>query len=121
MGMWSLHPFRSTFPELAWTSGLAFRVSQFYAGRLLNSYYDRAYTAGIERLWFRDGVGPFQYALGYRIGLVTGYDYRLMDLANETPILPYGGVLGSLSISSFEVDVFYVYKAISLEVGFNLP
>jgi hypothetical protein len=58
--------------------------------------------------------------VGYRVGLVTGYDERLFALANYTPVLPFAGLLVSADIGPLGIESVYVYKAITLEASLRL-
>jgi hypothetical protein len=53
--------------------------------------------------------------IGYRAGLVTGYDENLVSWAEDLPIIPFGGIVGWVDVGPLGVDVFYVYRAITLE------
>ena len=58
-----------------------------------------------------------EFGVGYRVGLVTGYDERLVSWAENVPVLPFGGVLAWVDVGPFALDVYYVYRAITLETS----
>ena len=114
-GLWALHPFEPQFPELDWTRGLGFQFSQWFAATFVNSYDERSFILGVERYWVSGRRGVLDAGVGYRLGLLTGYDERLFGLAEHVPVLPFGGVLGWVDVGPIGVDLFYVFRAITLE------
>lgn len=114
-GMWALHPFEPQFPEMDHTRGFGAQVSQWFVATFVNSYEERAFVAGLERYWLQERVSVVDFGIGYRIGIVTGYDERLFALAGHTPLLPFGGLLAWTEVGPVGVDVFYVYRAITFE------
>ena len=104
------------FPELAFTRGVGVQASGWLGGAFLNSYERLSFIAGVERAWAEQSVGDVaRLGVGYRAGLLTGYDERLASWADETPILPFVGLLGWAQVGRVSVDAFYVYRAITLE------
>ena len=118
-GFWVAHPFDAQFPELDWARGAGIQVSTWFAAALINSYDRFSMIAGVERKWFDHRARGVGYGLGYRAGLMTGYDERLLKLARHLPALPFGGLLGWLDFSGIALDTFYVYKAITVEASFR--
>ena len=116
-GLWALHPYRPHFPETDWTRGVGVQFSMWYSGTFVNSYGVRAFVAGVERHWFAGEWGALSFGTGYRAGLVTGYDERLVEIAKYTPLLPFGGILAWMQLGPFGFDAFYVYRAITLEAS----
>ncbi len=51
----------------------------YFVGTLLNSYGERALSAGVHRDLSRSGA--LRTSFGYRVGLITGYDDRLFGVA----------------------------------------
>lgn len=118
--IWAMHPYDPQFPELDWTGGLAFSWSQWFLASFVNSYDERSFMAGIERTWAQGVVGYLELGVGYRAGVVTGYDERLLSLAGHTPVLPFAGVLVWGDLGPAAVDLYYVYRAITLETSIRL-
>ena len=119
-GIWAMHPYEPHFPEMEWTKGFGLQFETIYAGTFINSYGDRALVGGVERAWLTDEWGPVGTGFGYRAGLVTGYDEELFEVARYTPVLPFVGILAWVEIGPLAADIFYVYRAITLEasIGF---
>ncbi len=109
------HPFDGTFPELQYTPGLALQASGWLGAVFMNSYDALSLLAGVERAWLAGRTGSLAMGLGYRAGLVTGYDERFLAIAKDTPVLPFAGVLAWVQIGPVSLDGFYVYRAITLE------
>lgn len=66
----------------------------YFAGTFVNSLYNRAYVVGIDRYWFTTTVNrKFEYSLGYRLGLITGYTEKTYWLAKYSPVLPFPQVV----------------------------
>jgi hypothetical protein len=116
-GLWVLHPYDPKFPEIEWTQGFALQVDQWFAATFINSYGDRSFMAGVERNWASAQTPVARFGIGYRVGLLTGYDQRLMPIAEHTPVLPFVGVLLWTDVGPFGLDAYYVYEAISLEIA----
>src|SRR5262245_14890566 len=88
VGMWTTHLKHETLGlNNNWVAGLTYRG--FFGATFLNSYGRRAYTAGIQRTIIGSQPRPVGVSLGYRVGLVSGYDGRFMRIARETPVLPF--------------------------------
>jgi hypothetical protein len=114
---WRTHPFDQKFPQLAFTRGMGVQASGWLGGIFLNSYDRLSFIAGIERAWAEAEVGSVVLGAGYRAGLITGYDEQLASWADETPVLPFVGVLGWVQVGRVSFDAFYVYRAVTLETS----
>jgi hypothetical protein len=103
-------------------SNRAFGVSwgRIYAATLINSFENRAYTAGFQDTLVRWEPGIFAIGLGYRAGFITGYDERFMPFAGRTPIVPLAQPLLLLDVSRLGVDLSYsgVVASLGLNVRF---
>lgn len=114
----AVHPFidRSTYPLITSRfDGTSIRVSQWFLGEFTNSYHDRSIIAAVERHWGSVRWGLLELGAGYRAGIVTGYDERLIGIAEHTPVLPLFGVVGWTYVGPIGVNVFYAYRAASVE------
>lgn len=118
-GMWTSHV-RDPGAGLDANSliGVAFRG--FYGATFINSYGDRAVTAGIQRSFTAPKDGRLTTALGYRLGLVTGYDERLFGIAGKTPVLPLVQLVGNLDHRKFGMELAYSGLAMSVLVNWKL-
>lgn len=117
LGLWALHPYEPQFPEIDGTRGFGGLWGHWFAATLVNSYDERTFILGVERNWLSLRSGAFGAGAGYRVGLVSGYDERLIGVARHTPVLPFAGVLAWARVGFIGADVYYVYRAISLELS----
>lgn len=86
----------------------------FFAGTFINSFYDRGYAAGIERMWDTEQLSDnFKNSVGYRLGLVSGYDQRLMALAAKTPVLPFPQVIDDITWKHVGVELSWCVDTVS--------
>ncbi|MEX2048728.1 MAG: hypothetical protein WEB90_04050 [Gemmatimonadota bacterium] len=113
-----LHPFYK-FPEVSWSRGVGIQASPWFFAGFMNSYDRLSIIAGVEREWFARRVRDVRFGLGYRAGILTGYDERLLALAATVPVLPFGGLLAWVDLGRVGIDTFYVYKAITVEGSFG--
>ena len=67
---------------------LAASWRRIYAATFVNSFGDRSYSAGVEGRFVGWDVAAATLGLGYRVGVVTGYDERFIALAGRLPALP---------------------------------
>ncbi len=120
LGMWTSH-FRYLREGLAnnWLVGVGWKG--YYAGTFINSYGKRAFVAGIERIVTRGGPGESVIPmLGYRLGLVSGYDSRFMSIAGKTPVLPMAQLTGALEMGPTGIGVAWSGLVASLVPSFHL-
>lgn len=117
VGLWAMHPFEPQFPEIDATQGLGGVWGHWFGATFVNSYGERTVALGVERNWFHRGRGRAGLGVGYRVGLIAGYDERLVEIARHTPVLPFGGVVVWARYGPVAIDSYYVYRAITLETS----
>jgi hypothetical protein len=105
--MWTFH-FRDVGRGLDnnWVVGVSW--GRIYGATFINSFGKRAYSIGLQRTvahWSSRTVSP---GLGYRVGLITGYDRRLFPLAGKTPVLPLLQPLVTLDADRLGLELSYV-------------
>lgn len=116
-GLWTLHPFAVSWPRVEETYGYGLLWDGFFAATFVNSFGGRAVTAGVERVWFEPAWRWLALGLGYRAGLVTGYDERLISWADDVPAVPVVGLQAWARVGPARFDAFYVYRVITLELA----
>jgi hypothetical protein len=119
LGMWTSH-FRHLREGLANNWLVGFGWKGYYAGTFINSYGNRAFTAGIERIVTRGASGSVIPMLGYRFGLISGYDRRFLALAGKTPVLPMVQLTGALEMGPTGVGLAWSGLVASLVPSFRL-
>jgi hypothetical protein len=103
VGMWTTHIRRlGTGMENNWLVGLGWRG--MFGATFINSYGDRAFTIGLQHSLARGSDGVMDRGVGYRLGLITGYDGRLMSLAEKTPVLPMAQLVGDVGMGPAGVE-----------------
>lgn len=110
LGMVTYHLQHSDHDE-RWNNNLmAMNYHGYFLGTLKNSFDDRAYAFGIERLWGKQPLPcNFSNEVGYRIGVISGYDERMMRIAKYTPLLPFPQVIDTI-----------MWKNVGLQMGWSV-
>ena len=75
--------------------------------------------AALERYWWVGAYDAIALGIGYRVGLLSGYDERLLSLAGKVPAIPFTGLLVWTDLGPFSLDVFYAYRGITVETGLS--
>lgn len=88
-----------------------------YAATFVNSHGLRVYSVGLERKWVSGEWGPLAGMLGYRAGLVYGYDGQLGWMAEKSPILPFVQPVLYGRIGPVSTDLTYTWVVLSLTAG----
>lgn len=88
-----------------------------YAATFINTHDRRTYTIGMERDWLSGSVRPLHGMLGFRTGLVYGYDRQLGWMAQRYPVLPFAQPVAYLRLGAFTVDAAYTWVVVSFTGG----
>ena len=117
-GMWTTHVKRDVVAlDNNWVVGLTYRG--FFGATFLNSFGRRAYTAGIQKTLIGREPRPFGASLGYRVGLVSGYDGRFMALARDTPVLPFVQPFVTVDAGHVGVEISYTFVVASVAASYR--
>jgi hypothetical protein len=117
MGMWSTH-LRDINRGLGNNSLLGLSYRGYFAATFINSYGDRAVSAGIQRNFSPHANGFVKSALGYRVGLLSGYDERFFGIGDKLPVIPFVQLVGNVDWRNLGVE--FGYAGIVASVLFNL-
>lgn len=121
LGMWTLHPFGDDpYPQTN-NEGFGLQYRGLFGFTCVNSFERRTYALGIERVWAEIGREALGVMLGFRAGLIHGYDTRLFRIAGETPVLPFAGTVVLFRLGPVGGEVSWVYHAVSLVGAVFLP
>lgn len=90
-----------------WNSLVGVSARGFYGATFLNSYGDRGFAGGIQRSLTTGSNSTTRTGLGYRVGVVTGYDERFLAIASSLPALPFAQLLASLDHRNVGVELAY--------------
>lgn len=104
VGLWSTH-FRDIRRGLRQNWLLGMTAHGWYAGTFINSFGSRSVTVGIQRTMTRGVKGSVTPSVGYRLGIVTGYDERFWSLAGKSPVLPFPQLLGGLDSGNLGMEL----------------
>jgi hypothetical protein len=86
----------------------------YFAGTFINSFYDRGYAAGIQRVWDTEQFSDnFKNSIGYRVGLVSGYDEQLAPIAAKTPVLPFPQVIDDITWKHVGIELSWCVDTVS--------
>jgi hypothetical protein len=117
-GMWTTHlNHEGVALDNNWVVGLTYRG--FFGATFLNSFGRRAFTAGIQRTLVASAPRPIGASLGLRIGLVSGYDGRFMQIARDTPVLPFAQPFVTIDIHHVGVEVSYTFVVVSVAASYR--
>ncbi|MDR3477547.1 MAG: hypothetical protein P4M14_05890 [Gammaproteobacteria bacterium] len=115
LGMWSYHlkkeqdDMDNSRNDLI---GLAYRG--VFVGTLVNSQRRRSYVIGLQRYWRTETIGQdLKWQLGYRLGLIYGYDRKFGRIAEQIPVLPFPQVISDLTWKHFGWELSYTWVVVS--------
>jgi len=98
--------------ENNWLVGVGWRG--LYGSTFVNSYGSRAFALGVERSMSRATDGVIERGIGYRLGLVTGYDRRFHPFADKVPALPIAQLVGDVASGPTSVELAWTGLVASL-------
>lgn len=117
-GMWSYH--LRDLESGAPSNGLMGIVYKGFVGAtFITTHGPRGWVLGVERNWIAAGAGPAEVMLGYRAGLLYGYDGRLFRLAELTPVIPFFQPVVFMRAGRLTLDATYTYVVVSFTAGFR--
>lgn len=119
LGMWTAHV-RHISGGLDSNRLIGVSARGFYGATFVNSYGNRSLSAGIQRSLAESTRGSLAPSVGFRLGLVTGYDERLTGLAARTPVLPLVQVVGRVEHGRLGAELGYSGLALSLSLNGRL-
>ncbi len=86
----------------------------YFAGTFINSFYDRGYAVGIQRMWDTEQLSDnFKNSVGYRLGLVSGYDERMVPIAAKTPVLPFPQIIDDITWKHVGIELSWCVDTVS--------
>lgn len=112
-GMWTTHLNRD---KDGWQNdrAVALVLDGFYGATFRTTHGPRAYSLGVERSWLSRSKGTLAGMLGFRTGLVYGYDRRLGWVAEKYPILPFAQPVLYARLGPLAADLTYTWVVVSL-------
>ncbi|WP_440683079.1 hypothetical protein [Cysteiniphilum halobium] len=109
LGMFTWHFNPESRAHDRWSNNLVGGLyNSIFVGTLLNSFSDRAFVVGVQRNLYTNQLSQNnQVNVGYRLGMMSGYDQRMSDFAKYLPVLP---------ITELYID--YAYKNLGAELSY---
>ena len=99
---------------LSWHPMVGISWRGFFLKTFINTHEGRTWAGGIGR-GILGAEGPdYAVRLGYRLGVVRGYDARLMRQAEEWPVLPAGQVVLDARVRGVGVQFAWVWIVSSM-------
>jgi hypothetical protein len=94
LGMFSLHTKPSSFKSRNWNQKLiGFQVEDYFVCTFKNSFYNRSYACGIAKDFSGHRINSlWETSLGYRLGLIYGYDEGQAPFSSFSPVIPLLGI-----------------------------
>ena len=118
VGMWTSH-LRRLHDGLDANSLIGVSHRGFFGATFINSYGNRAISAGIRRDLTPAREGSLTTVFGYRIGLVTGYDERFLGLASKIPAIPFVQFVGSVDYRHVGIEFSYAGLVTSIATNWR--
>ena len=88
-----------------------------FAATFITTHGPRGYSLGLERKWVSSERGPLAGMLGFRTGLVYGYDERLGWVAGKYPIIPIFQPVVYGRLGPVSADLTYTWVVVTLTAG----
>jgi hypothetical protein len=90
-----------------------------YLATFMSSQGGRIWGLGASRTVLESDKGDTELSLGYRIGVVRGYDRRFLELAERWPVLPAAEIVAGLRYR--RGGVLFSYAGVVASVGGFIP
>lgn len=110
LGMFTWHFNPESRAHDRWSNNLIGGVyNSIFVGTLLNSFSDRAFVVGIQRNVYTKQLSQNnQINVGYRLGIMSGYDQRMSDIAKYLPVLPLPELYIDYAYRNFGAELSYI-------------
>lgn len=105
-GLWTFH-LRDPSGGLSQQWLLALGWRGLMGGTFVNSHGDRSWAFGVAREVVTREQGRFGASVGYRLGVIRGYDERLHKVAGRWPVIPAVEVVGTVRHGRLGVTASY--------------
>ncbi len=111
LGMWTRH---LTHTGISNNEAFGGSWRGLFGGTFINSYHTRSYALAMERRVVRRDVGPLTLNAGYRVGLIQGYDRRLLPVAGRVPVVPLVQLTGDAMMGDrFGLQASFCVKVVT--------
>lgn len=110
-GMVTWHFSEQSRQEDRWNNmSLGITYNSIFIGTLLNSFSDRAFVLGLQRnLWQSNTQNhDWNMNVGYRLGIITGYDQRMSRFGMYSPVMPFPQLYTQFGYKDFGIELSWV-------------
>jgi hypothetical protein len=113
LGMWSAHLNDPNFDvSNNWLIGYNFRG--YFLGTFINSYNQRSWATGVQRsVWSIGKLDSLNTSLGYRLGLMTGYQNRFPQFYRNSPIIFFPEFYANVAFDYIGVQISYSWTVVT--------
>ena len=118
-GMWSTH-IRDLGRGLDANALVGIAYRGFFGATFINSYGDRSVCLGVQRSFSPPRSGFLTTSLGYRLGVITGYDERFFGIGDKMPALPFVQLVGAVDVRNLGMELGYAGIVASLSLNWRL-
>lgn len=116
--MWTTHLKEDTLViDNNW--GLGVTARGYFVAAFLNSYGEPAFAGGLQRTLVSSAPRPVTLSAGYRLGVITGYDGRLMRIARKTPVLPLVQPFVMVDVHRIGIEMSCTFVVVSVATSFR--
>ena len=80
-----------------------------FLGTFLNSFSERAFVSGVQRnVYMHRFSNTTVFDVGYRLGVISGYDKRMSSFADYSPVVPLVEAYIDFSYNNLGIEVSYI-------------
>ncbi|MDP0561203.1 MAG: hypothetical protein QS721_02210 [Candidatus Endonucleobacter sp. (ex Gigantidas childressi)] len=119
LGMWTYHVnSKNKDDNNSNNQLLGVTYNSYYCGTFINTHFDRVWSLGVQRSWYKQRYGILDVDLGYRIGVLYGYKKHLTLCG--TPFFPLLQVVADFTYKNIGIQLSWagVVGTIGFLVGF---
>lgn len=100
-----------------WALGVT--AGGYFVAAFLNSYGEPAFAGGLQHTFVSTAPRLVVASAGYRLGVITGYDGRLMRIARKTPVLPLVQPFVMVDVRRIGIELSCTFVVVSVATSFR--
>ena len=110
IGMFTLHFNPKSLRDDRWINNLiGVPYHSLFLGTFLNSFSERAFVSGVQRnVYMHRFSNTTVFDVGYRLGVISGYDKRMSSFADYSPLVPLVEAYIDFSYNNLGIEVSYI-------------
>jgi hypothetical protein len=118
LGMWSYHFLKDNEEYQTENNLIGISYGGYFFGSFINSFDDRAWSAGVQRDFYRNRWDWLNLDAGYRAGLLYGYDRITLP---GTKLGPLFQVYADVSYRRFGLQFSWALEVVTAGFFVRLP